>query len=152
MMQKLTLLATLVNIVVMTKKIIFSVLFILLAAAGLLVYYNEQSTPADKAESPVVYSSIDVYNKDQKLLGNIKIENKKVISSVEDAKLKAFIDTNKTLWETTKLEHPWEERSKDGSSLLGSVNTSIEDKGHIISIFVLLDKEFGKDYNFDLVK
>lgn len=137
----------------MKKKLILGVLILAIAIVGGFFYFNDRPIKIDENESPKIYSSIDMYNKSKEtLLGSVRIENNKIVSTVTDNNIKGFINTNKTLWETSKLEYPTGGKTETGALWDGVAETSIGDKSHIISIYTVLREKYGDDYYIDLVE
>lgn len=99
----------------------------------------------------LVYTSINVTNKSNNLLlGDIKIENKKILSDIKDFKIKNFIDNNKDAWEKGELSFPIGDQTITGNLWDGAKITTVNDNYHLLSIYVILSDEFDSDYVFEL--
>ncbi len=143
----------------MRKSFVIGII-LLVAAVGLLFYYGsrldkskEDNKPGENNKPEILYSSIDIYDKGRKtFLGNIRIENEKIVSNVTDKGISDFINANKTLWEESQLEHLIGGKTETGALWDGLAETTISDKNHIISIYEILYGKFRDDYNVSLVK
>ena len=132
----------------MSKRIIIISSLIIAGVVGIFFYaYYFFPRPYETW----IYISIDVTRKSDNLsLGDIKIEDYKIISNIKDFRIKSFIDKNKNNWENNELTHPIGGQTITGALWDGIKTTTINDKDHLLSIYVILDDEFGNNYNFEL--
>lgn len=132
----------------MSRKVFIILLTIFILGIGFYLYarYFAQY-PYEK----IIYTSISVTKKNNNLLlGDIKIENKKILSDIKDFKIKNFIDNSKDAWQKGELSYPIGGQTITGALLDGTKTTTIEDDHHLLSIYVILSHEFDNDYIFEL--
>lgn len=135
------------------KKSFIIGITLLMIVIGSSFYFGDRTIKSDKNKIPTTYSSIDIYSKVGKtLLGSIQIENEKIVSNVTDKGISDFINTNKTLWEESQLEHLTGGKTETGALWDGVAKTTISDKNHIISIYEIIYRKFRDDYGVRLGK
>ena len=126
---------------------------IILASCLTIYYVYSKKISRVLPSIPVIYSGIEILDKDEEFsIGFVRIDNKKIITNIDDSKLRQFIDANKTKWESSTLTYPTGGMMPDGSMWDGSKTTKINRGDHIISVYVILDEKFGNEYSIHLTK
>lgn len=132
----------------MIKKIIISLVIIAIIGSASYVYLR-YFAPLPYEE--FAYTSISVLRKNDNLsLGEVKTENKKVITNIDEPEIKRFVDENKDRWEKEELSHPIGGQTITGGLWDGIQITTINDNNHLLSIYTLLSNEFNDKYSFKL--